>query len=575
MPTLPICNDMRFFNKKKRKIRKEISFDEILLDASNLPSFDVQRMEGHMELQLARKNIYMIGIFFIIVAIIFFVQIYKLQVVEGVSFRDRSENNSVNQTLIVAERGAIYDRTGELIAWNEIDLSGEYDFPVRAYTDRNGLGPFIGYVSYPKKDSSGNYFRTKYLGISGVEKEYNNLLSGVNGRQFVEVNVLGEVIAENIVSNSSSGGELKLSIDIELSEAMYNLVATTSLQNGFRSAGAVIMDIYTGEILALTSFPSYDPEVLADGDDVEAINALNNDNRFPFLNKIIGGLYTPGSIVKPFMAYAALVENIIDPMKIIYSNGSLILPNQYDPNNPTIFKDWRVQGAMTMRDAIAYSSNVYFYIIGGGFEDQEGLGIARINKYMKMFGLGEKTGISLGGEMAGVVPSPEWKQKVFGDDWRLGDTYHTSIGQFGYQVTPLQMVRAFASLANGGKLVTPTVLFEEQGDVVDLNLKQDAIDVVTEGMRRAVVQDRGTARPFERSDVKIAGKSGTAEVGVGNAFVNSWAAGYFPYEEPRYAFILFMEHGPRSNTVGATTVMGKVFDWMAENKSEYFEQKKN
>ncbi len=558
---------MNFFRKRKKS---EIAFDEILLDASNLPSFNTGRMEGRMELPLAERNIYIVGGIFVLIASIFSAQLFKLQVIQGAEFAQKGEENRLESGLLVAERGIVYDRRGELIAWNELDTTGEYNFPVRAYTNRRGFGQLIGYVSYPQKDTSGFYFRTEYLGRNGIEEAYDSILHGTNGKQLIEVNVYGEIISESAVLAPTSGGELHLSLDAELSEVMHDLIATTTERNGFRSGAGAIMDVETGEIIALTSFPSYDPEVLADGDDIELIASYNRDTRFPFLNKVIGGLYTPGSIVKPFVAYGALEENIIDPMKVIVSNGSLTVPNPYNPSQPAVFNDWRAHGSMTMRDAIAYSSNVYFYIIGGGFGDQRGLGITNLNKYLRLFGIGSTTGMAILGEQEGVVPTPEWKEAVFGDEWRLGDTYLTAIGQFGFQTTPLQMLRAYAALANGGTLVTPHVVKGDIGERTYLNLSKEHLKIVTEGMRKTVIQDGGTARALERDDVAVAAKSGTAELGASKAHVNSWIAGYFPYEKPRYAFILFMEYGPRSNTVGAGSVMGKVMDWIAEHRPEYF-----
>ncbi len=560
---------MRFLRKRKKP---EISFDEILLDASNLPSFNTGRMEGRMELPLSERSILVVGGIFCCVALLFFAQLFKLQILEGATLAQKSEQNRLETGLIVAERGVVFDRRGELVAWNEIDTTEQYDFPVRAYTDRRGIGQLIGYVSYPQKDTSGFYFRTEYLGRNGIEEAYEEILHGKNGKQLVEVNVYGEVISESAVEPAEPGREIHLSIDTELSEVMYDLIATTTEKNGFRSGAGAIIDVHTGEILALTSFPSYDPEVLADGDDVELIQSYNDDERFPFLNKVIGGVYTPGSIVKPIVAYGALAENIISPNKVIVSTGALTIPNPYDPSNPAIFRDWRAAlGAMTIRDAIAYSSNVFLMTIGGGYGDQKGLGITKLNHYFKLFGLGSTTGITIAGEQEGLVPSPQWKREVFEDDWRLGDTYLSSIGQFGFQTTPLQMLRAYAALANGGSLVTPHVILGEQGEVKNLTLDQEDLRVVQEGMRRAVIQNGGTARSLERPDVEVAAKSGTAELGASKAQVNSWIAGYFPYEKPKYAFILFMEYGPRSNTVGAGSVMGKVFNWMAEHRKEYFE----
>jgi penicillin-binding protein 2 len=546
----------------------EISLDEILLDSSNLPSFNTKRLEGRIELPLARKNLYAVGLIFVLMVIIFSAQLFKLQVIEGSEYALQSEQNRLSEELIVAERGIVYDRNGELVAWNERDTTGQYDFPVRAYTNRRGLGQIVGYVSYPQKDSKGIYYRTEYLGRSGIEEAFHSTLEGKNGERLVEETALGEIISEYIVRPPTAGGEFTTSIDAEFSEALYDILATSTEAREFRSGGAAIMDIHTGEVIAMTSFPSYDPEVLSDGDDVALIQSYNDDDRFPFLNKIIAGAYTPGSIVKPFIAYGALKENIIDPNKIIVSNGSITVPNPYNPDNPSVFNDWRAHGAMTMWDAIAYSSNVYFYTIGGGFGDQKGLGISKIDAYMALFGIGKKTGIDLGGEITGTVPSPEWKREVFDDDWRLGDTYHTAIGQFGFLSTPMQMLRAYAALANGGTLVTPTVMLGNQGGRQDLHLDDDKLRIIQEGMRRTVTQEGGTARPLERKDVDIAAKSGTAELGTTNARVNSWVAGYFPYESPRYAFILFMENGPRANTLSAGRVMSWVFDWIAEHRPE-------
>lgn len=556
---------MRFRKPKKR----EVSFDEILLDTSNLPSFNQGRMEGKMELPITKRNVAFVGIIFFLVASWFLHQLFVLQVVEGAEYRHMSENNSIDETTIIAERGVIYDRNAELVAWNEHDKSDEYSFPMRAYTDRRGLGQLTGYVSYPLKDSKGFYYRTEYLGRNGVEGSYDTLLRGVNGQQLVETNALGEIVGEHVVETPYAGNALTLSIDAELSEAMYDIIATATEKAGFRSGAAAIMDVRTGEIIGMTSFPSYDPEVMADGDDVALIESYNQDERFPFLNKVLGGVYTPGSIVKPFMAYAALAEDIISPEKVIVSNGYMMLPNPYDPDNPTKFVDWRVQGPMTMREAIAFSSNVYFYIIGGGFGDQKGLGITKIKEYMTKFGLGQKTNILLSGEQKGTVPDPAWKEEVFEDDWRLGDTYHTSIGQFGFQTTPLQMLRAYGALANGGTLFVPHIEKDAVGTSTDLELNESYLDIVREGMRKTVNYPGGTARSLERKDVAIAAKSGTAELGAENAFVNSWAAGYWPYEDPKYAFILMMDKAPRANALGATRVMGDIVEWMSKNTPEY------
>ena len=557
---------MRWFRKK---YRPTVELDEMLLDSSNIPAFNQARLEGKRELPIPSVTVFMVGGVSAIMVLIFFGKIFSLQVTQGAHFREIAENNSVNEAVIIAERGVIYDRNGELIVWNEVDERKIHDFPIRAYTDRLGLGQVLGYVSYPKKDTRGFYFRTEYLGRNGVEAAYDEQLRGTNGSKIVVVDALQDVVGEHAISSGVEGGAITLSIDAGLSEAMYQIISTSTVEAGFRSGAGAIMDIYTGELIAMTSFPSYDPEVMADGHEIETIESYNADDRLPFLNKVISGAYTPGSIVKPFVAYGALAEDIIDPMKQIVSTGEIVIPNPYNPSNPSRFTDWRAHGVMTMREAIAFSSNVYFYIIGGGFGDQKGLGITKMAEYYRLFGLGSVTGINIAQEQVGVVPDPAWKKEVFNDDWRLGDTYFTAIGQFGFLTTPIQMLRAYSALANGGMLVEPHVIKGKQGAVTNLALNKDYLQIVHEGMRKTVNFNGGTARAFDRKDVAIAAKSGTAEVGAGNAYVNSWAAGFFPYEEPRYAFILMMDKAPRSNALGATRIMGDVVEWMSKNRPEY------
>jgi len=564
----------------QKRYTTDVEVEEVLLDASNVPAFNHARLEGKRELPIGKRNVRTVWFLFLAITVAFFSQIYSLQVVQGDEYKTIAENNRVDKAVIIAERGVVYDRTGELLVWNEVDETDEYDFPIRAYTDRLGLGQVLGYVSYPKKDTSGYFFRTDYLGRSGVELAFDDTLKGGNGSKIIEVDALSDVISEFAIDATTDGKPVELSIDAELSEVMYQIIATSTAQADFRSGAGAIMDIHTGEILALTSFPSFDPEVMADGDDIALINEYNNDERLPFLNKVVGGAYTPGSIVKPFVAYAALEEGVIGADTEMYSNGRLTIPNPYNPSNPSIFRDWRSQGSMTMREAIAYSSNVYFYIIGGGLPEiavpqaglsapMTGLGITKMAENYRRFGMGSLTGINLAQEQAGVVPDPEWKREVFDDDWRLGDTYFTAIGQFGFLTTPIQMLRAYAALANGGYLVEPHARKGHVSEKVDIHIDEDKMQVIHEGMRKTVNFPGGTARSFERNDVAIAAKSGTAEVGVGNAYVNSWAAGFWPYEEPQYAFILMMDKAPRSNALGATRIMGDVVEWMSIHRPEY------
>jgi penicillin-binding protein 2 len=275
--------------------------------------------------------------------------------------------------------------------------------------------------------------------------------------------------------------------------------------------------------------------------------------------------------VKPFIGYGALVEGVISPFKQILSNGSISIPNPYFPDKKSIFKDHGSFGYVDMRKAIAVSSDVYFYEIGGGFQDQAGLGIANIDTYIQMFGISEKTGIDIGSEKSGTIPTPQWKAKTFnGEPWRVGDTYNTSIGQYGFQVTPLQMTRAIAAIANGGTLVTPHVRLHDrtyESKKKTLSLDLENMNVIREGMRLVVTEGTGTA--LNLPSVKVAAKSGTAQVGVGNTNTNSWIVGFFPYDAPRYAFAILMERGPKAASGNATQVMSEVLDYMSVYTPEY------
>jgi penicillin-binding protein 2 len=233
-------------------------------------------------------------------------------------------------------------------------------------------------------------------------------------------------------------------------------------------------------------------------------------------------------------------------------------------------KDWRAHGWTNMRQAIAVSSDVYFYAIGGGYQNQPGLGISRLDSYAHRYGLGEMTGIVLPGEVEGLVPTPEWKESIFGDDpWRLGDTYNTSIGQYGFQVTPVQMVRAVGAIANGGDLMVPQIVASSTPETTALGIPDEYLSVVREGMRLAVSDSSvGTARAINVSGMELAGKTGTAEVGSRKQYMNSWVIGFWPASNPKYAFATVLEKAPAGTLSGAAPSMNPFFYWLLQNRRE-------
>jgi len=572
------------FKKFKKKSLKNtfLEPDEIFLDSKNLQNFNRQQFEGRIEKPIAKKTVNWLGVFFLFAILIFGIRLSYLQIQNGESYKKRSENNTLKKMIIFTERGIIYDRNKKELAWNKkSDLKveqdenqnseGELSF-MRTYLSP-GFSHILGYVNYPTKDSAGRYWQTEFIGIDGLEKEYNGKLKGRNGSKIIEVNARGTIHSENIINIPEQGNDLITSVDSRVQQQLFTIIKNASENNGFVGGAGIIMDVQNGEIITSTSFPEYNSEILSLGSDVGKIKSYITDKRKFFLDRTVSGLYTPGSIVKPFLGLAALSENIIDSEKKILSTGSISIPNPYFPGQETIFKDWRVNGWTNMAEALAVSSDIYFYEIGGGFENQKGLGIMNIEKYTKMFGIGSKTGVDLPDEISGIIPNPEWKAKNFnGDIWRVGNTYHTAIGQYGFQVTPIEMVRAVSAIANNGKLLTPHFLLndikkENQYSIVDF--KKEYFDVIHDGMRQAVTY--GTAVALNVPYVKIAAKTGTAQLGVAKNKVNSWIIGFLPYENPKYAFTLMMEAGPSANSVSASTVMRQLLDWMSVNTPEYFE----
>lgn len=584
----------RVSSKLLSQMSYDIAPDEIFLDSKNLPGFDRNQFEGRIEKPISRLALAGVFIPFFLVMVIFLVKITNLQIAHGAEFLKRSENNRLDHKPLFAMRGIIYDRNKVPLAWNSFEeeppsekngagtatsaVSSSQEgtrAPHRSYIEASGFGHMLGYVSYPKRDSRGYYYQESFIGKDGIEEYYNDLLSGENGLQIIETDALGRIQEGSIVEDPKNGPALTLGVDSRIQEKMFSIIQGTADDFGYMAGAGAVMDVETGEILAMTSYPEYRSEILSEGKSKKVIQGYNLDKRAVFLDRAVSGVYTPGSIIKPFMAIASLAEGVISPEKQILSTGSISIQHPYYPEIKSVFNDWKAHGWVDMRRAIAVSSDVYFYAVGGGFEAQKGIGIANIEKYAKMFGFGSATGVDITDEKRGTIPNPEWKKKMFKDgEWRLGDTYHTVIGQYGFQTTLLQAVRGVASIANDGKLVTPHFLKDPGGEFPTTNIEipTEYFQVAREGMRQAVTE--GTVTGLGVGYVSVAGKTGTAEIDAGKKYINSWVVGFFPYEKPRYAFAVVMERGPHANTIGGVYVMRQLLDWMNENTKEYLESKK-
>ena len=555
--------NLRRFRKKKRDA--ELAPDEIFLDASNLPDFDKDRLEGKLEKPISYKAFLGIGVFVGLAFIVLVAQAANLEVVKGTQYADQSEKNRLRPGVLFAQRGAILDMNGVPLVSNVQADDGS----VKRVYKTPGFSHLLGYVSYPKKDSSGHYYDTDITGLAGIEAAFNSTLAGKNGTLLVEEDALGKTRSEGTVAPPVNGQNVTLSIDARAQTAFYNAISQLSDRIPFQGGAGILMDVTTGEVRALVSYPEYDPNVLSAGGPGDVIAGYSTDSRQPYLDRAVSGLYTPGSIVKPVEAAGALTDHVITPDFTINDTGSISVPNPYDPAHPTVFKDWKAIGVEDLRRAIAYSSDVYFYTVGGGFAGQKGLGIDRLDYWFRTFGFTSPTGIELSREASGFVPTPDWKQKTMSEPWRIGDTYHTAIGQYAMQVTPIEAARAIAAVANGGKLLKPTILAGQTPTGETIAVDPNALEVVREGMRLGA--EEGTSVGLsDLSFVHVAGKTGTAQLGLHNEYYNSWAVGFFPYEHPKYVYAVVMEHGPSGNLYGAIYAMHQALTELHSTAPEYF-----
>ncbi len=554
---------MRFLKNKKNNI----DVDEIFMDAQNIPGFHTENFEGTIEKPI-KKNVFLyIEIFFCAVGIFFLVRAGFLEIAKGEYFKTRAEKNYLRQVDIEPERGVVFDRNMFALTINELEKNDSLNQKwIRKYPV-NGFLHVLGFLSRQENQYLAN-------GVSGFELFYNDILKGKPGKFLEEINAKGDIFSSGISIKPKKGENILSSLSYDLTLKLAQIVSNTADQYKFNGGAAVVINPQNGEVLSLLSIPDFDPNILSKNPSKETIEKLINDVKKPFFNRAVSGLYSPGSIVKPAIAVGALSEGIIVPEKQILSSSPIVIQNPFSPQKPDIFPDWKQHGWVDMRRAIAVSSDIYFYTVGGGYQDQVGLGVNKIEKYFQMFGFGKNTGIDLPGEKSGYLPDPN---KLTGDSrkWGIGDTYHLSIGQGDLQVTPVQMALYASILATGGSVVIPHLVksvLKDNGNLKENfsysiknieDIKKETFDIVREGMRDAVKY--GTASGLSGYPIEIAAKTGTAEVGK-TGYVHSWSIGFMPYENPKIAWAVVMEKGPISNTVGSTYVVSQMIQWMLQNK---------
>ena len=444
---------------------------------------------------------------------------------------------------------------------------------IREYVASSALSHVLGYtakISADELERYPGYAITDQIGKTGIEKAYEAELRGVPGRRLTEKDALGRIVKEKGEVASEPGDSLMLWLDLELQQKIKESLEQTLHQIGAEKAVGIALDPRTGGVLSLVSIPGFDNNLFSGGISYTQYEEIVSNPLYPFFNRAIGGTYPVGSIIKPLVALAALEENVIDPDKELFTYGYIEIPNQYDPEIVYRFPDWKDHGWVDMRDAIAISSNVYFYTIGGGFEDQEGLGPTRLKEYLTKFGWGAQTGIDLPGEAEGLVPDPEWKKRVKDEGWWDGDTYLFSIGQGDVLATPLQVASSFVPIANGGTLYKPQMvkeILETERVILPVVVSKDVIgkenlEVVRDGMRLAVKW--GSSVLLNQLPVSSGAKTGTAQTGrkdeEGRDFLYSWVTVFAPYDNPEIVITVMVEDTKEGSLV-VLPVAKEVLEW--------------
>ncbi len=457
----------------------------------------------------------------------------------------------------------------QVLAVQYADTAGMYVVPdaQRSYIDGPIFSQLIGYIGKVNKDDLAKdpyYMLTDSRGRLGIESQYETYLRGDHGRIF-----FGDATdAANV--DAVTGNTVQLNIDSELQRQLYTKAKAILAEAGLSRGAAIIQDPHTGAVLAMVSFPTYDNNDFVGGLSQQQYQSIFNNSARPLFNRVISGLYNPGSTVKPLMGLMGLEEKVITPNTSIQDCVSITIPNPYNPDVSYVFKNWRIDlGSFNLRRSIANSCNVFFFSIGGGFGKIVGLGAEKIVHYFSAVFADKVLGIDLPSEEHGFVPTPEWKESTRGEQWYQGDTYNISIGQGDLSVTPLWLNAYISAVANGGTLYQPQVasrIADVNGNTVKefkphvlgtMPFSAANLAEVKSDMEETVIS--GTAGILKDLPVQAAAKTGTAEVVKGKS-INSLFTVFAPAQNPQVAMTVLVE-GSASNQGYAIRIAHEVLKW--------------
>ncbi len=564
-----------------------------------------------------------------LVILILIGRMFYLQIIKGSYYRRQAEGNRTRYTRILAPRGIIYDCNGEELANNKpgvmvslvrqtgaykeetlerlsqllnipvadiketIRLSGGSSEPIRLV--RNASPEVVDKVeenlrylpgvmlevqpvrNYPNKQlavhalgyvgeisdyeiEQGAYSDLKagdIIGKFGLENYYDSYLRGEDGSYREEVDVAGRVVQIMDKVEPKPGQGLVLTIDAKLQRVAEEAVDRQLRAIGARGAAVVALDPNNGEVKALVSRPGFDPNWFVNGISEKNWKYLNTDPFHPMTDKVIAGEYPPGSTFKIVTGSAALEEKKVTPDELIYDSGRHWLIDMRNAGGEAL-------GYINFKRALAASDNVYFYEMGNR------VGIEALDKYAKEFGFGQTTGIDLHGEAQGLIATPEYKKKVFDDEWYLGDTFNTAIGQGFTLATPIQVAEMLSAVATDGKRYKPHLvskILNDDGSVAKtfepeeegkLPISESTLKLIQEGLE-AVTESGGTASFLKSLPVPVAGKTGTAENPHG--LEHGWFIAYAPTTKPQLVVVCIVEQGS-FGTISAAPIVKSILEYV-------------
>jgi len=616
----------------------EIEPEEVLLDKlAKKKEEEMGIFEKKFEVPIFKTTLFRFFLFLIFLLAILYLRTIQLQIIQAREFQIKSDSNNFLISKIKSERGVIYDKNFKQLVFNrpsfdlilkkndlpkdekekervlkEVSQILKIDFEKlkekinsqeekikifenldhqtlivletkidelsgfeiekrieREYLDGETISHLIGYLG-----------KADFEGKEGIEKSYDQILKENPGKILIERDAKGRILSQKIIELPKPGKSLVLWLDFDLQKKIKEEMEKKIKEVGARGGAAVAIDSKTGGVLALVSLPSFDNNLFSKGISQEEWEKLQKDPKNPLLNRATSGQYLFGSTVKPFIALAALQEKIISPNKKIDCQGKIEIPHRYNPEIIYQFGDWTVHGPTDIRKAIAESCNVFFYTIGGGYQDQEGLGPSKIKKYLEIFGFGKSvdSDFPIPSFAKGLIGDPEWKKEKFGESWWDGDTYNMSIGQGYILTTPLQVARAYAAIANGGKLLKPRFVKEivdEEKNVIEviqpevedeIPIDQKNFQIVKEGMRWAVTgQNSPHASAVALNDlpVAVAAKTGTAQVSRKDCedCYTIWISAFSPYEDPKIVLTIMLEDVKGRLSQVVVPVAKEVLNW--------------